>query len=186
MPLRRGFKAEANGFSRDLREEMSVKPHEKLCPWALAEHLEIPIFGISPLNNYIPDVIGYFRGDQGRKILSAVTLFRGMRRTIIHNDAHDPKRQAANIAHELAHALLLHPAKPPFDENGERHYSSELEEEANWLGPALLLSEEAALWIARNGWSIAEASQLYGVSEDLVRMRLNLCGAYKRIRGRAA
>lgn len=107
-----------------------------------------------------------------------------MKRFIVHNDAHDPKRQSANIAHELAHALLHHPPKPPFDENGERHYSLELEEEANWLGPALLISEEAALWIARNNWPLVDASALYGASEDLIRMRLNVCGAYRRTGGR--
>lgn len=184
MNLRRGFKSEANSYSRDLRAELQVQPHEKLCPWRLATHLEIPVFKISELNIDIPEAVAYFRTGPGRRLLSAATLFDGMKRFIVHNDAHDPKRQSANIAHELAHALLHHPPKPPFDENGERHYSLELEEEANWLGPALLISEEAALWIARNNWPLVDASALYGASEDLIRMRLNVCGAYRRTGGR--
>jgi Zn-dependent peptidase ImmA (M78 family) len=107
-------------------------------------------------------------------------------RFIIHNDSHDPKRQAANIAHELAHGLLLHPPKPAFDSNGSRHYNKELEDEANWLGPALLVSDEAALLIATRKTPISVASDQYKVSEDLVRMRLNVSGALIRVARRGA
>lgn len=187
MAVKRGFPTEANWYSRSLRAELRIKAHEKICPFALAKHLEIPVYAISSFISDIPSAVEFFRSDEGCRVLSAVTIFPQNRRVIIHNDAHDPKRQAANIAHELAHALLLHPPKPPFDENGARDYSPELEAEANLLGPALLISEEAALWIARNGWSLAKASQIYGASEELVRMRLNLCGAYRRVnRGWAA
>jgi Zn-dependent peptidase ImmA (M78 family) len=188
MAVKRGFSTEANWYSRSLRAEMRIKAHEKICPFALAKHLEIPVYAMSSFMGDIPSAVEFFSSDEGCRMLSAVTIFlQNNKRVIIHNDAHDPKRQAANIAHEIAHALLLHPPKPPFDENGARDYSPELEEEANLLGPALLISEEAALWIARNGWPLEKASQIYGASEELVRMRLNLCGAYRRVnRGRAA
>ena len=55
-----------------------------------------------------------------------------------------------------------------------------IEEEANWLGPALLVSEEAANHVARMGLPLAKASDVYGVSEDLMRMRLNVTGALIR------
>lgn len=184
MDFRRGFKSEANSFSREFRAELSLDAHDPLCPWDLAKHLEIPVFSISSLKTEIPNAVKYFYSGEGRRLLSAVTLFRGMKRVIIHNDAHDLKRQAANIAHELAHAILLHPPKPPFDENGERQYSRELEDEANWFGPALLVSEEAALWIAKSGTSISSASNIYKASEEVIRMRLNVCGAFRRIIGR--
>jgi Zn-dependent peptidase ImmA (M78 family) len=100
-------------------------------------------------------------------------------RWIIYNDGHARKRQAADIAHELAHGLLLHPPKPPFDGNGSRHYDVE-EEEANWLGPALLISDEAALWIAEEGISLLDASNHYTASMQVVRMRLNVCDSYPR------
>jgi Zn-dependent peptidase ImmA (M78 family) len=107
---------------------------------------------------------------------------------IIHNDAHDRKRQAANIAHELAHALLIHPLQPLLNAQGERDQSESLkliEEEASWLGPALLISEEAALNIARRGISIRDASERYGASEDVIRMRLNVTAAHKRTKSAA-
>src|SRR3954454_15807070 len=102
----------------------------------------------------------------------------------IHNDLGflngRVKRQAANISHELAHGLLLHPPKPPFDDQGSRHFDQVIEEEENWLGPALLVSEEAANHVARMSLPLGKASDVYGVSEDLMRMRLNVTGALIR------
>lgn len=101
----------------------------------------------------------------------------------MHNDAHHPYRQAANIAHELSHAVLHHPPTPPFNDDGERNYDPEikqLEKEANWLGPALLVSEEAALHIARKKISTPRASVLYRASEQLINMRINVTGARRR------
>jgi hypothetical protein len=43
-----------------------------------------------------------------------------------------------------------------FDSSGTRNYKT-MEEEANWLGPALLVSEEAAMHIAALGLTISKA-----------------------------
>ncbi len=53
--------------------------------------------------------------------------------------------------------------------------------ETNWLGPALLVSEEAAIHIAVQGMEINLASDRYGASPQLVRMRLNVTGATIRV-----
>jgi hypothetical protein len=70
---------------------------------------------------------------------------------------------------------------PPFNEKVERTYNKELEEEASWLGPALLISEEAAVKIVKSGVPIAIAAKRYKVSEKLLRMRINVTGARRRI-----
>jgi hypothetical protein len=54
------------------------------------------------------------------------------------------------------------------------------EEEAHWLGPTLLVPGPAAHAIARKRVSIEMAAAQYGVSEELMRMRLNMSGAFKR------
>ncbi|NEU97021.1 ImmA/IrrE family metallo-endopeptidase [Bradyrhizobium uaiense] len=59
--------------------------------------------------------------------------------------------QAADISYELAHGLLLHPPMRILDPSGTRKYDKAMEEEANWLGPALLVSDEAAMHIAALG-----------------------------------
>ena len=115
MALRRGFKSEANWYASSLRKELDIASHLPLCPWHLARHLGFPVF---PLNDYrtaAPEAVAYLRTLNGQKDFSAVTLAAGQERFIVHNDAHERKRQAADISHELAHGLLLHPPMKIFD-----------------------------------------------------------------------
>ncbi|WP_051038192.1 ImmA/IrrE family metallo-endopeptidase [Thalassoporum mexicanum] len=152
MALRRGFKTEANEYAREYREELGLPAHSHLCPWELAELLDIPIISISELdsehNNYDLEKHVNYLTNIDYKCFSAVTVFDGYRRIIVHNDSHSPKRQSSNVAHELAHGILQHPPTVPFSECGCRNLNKEIEDEANWLGPALLISEEAALHTA--------------------------------------
>ena len=103
-------------------------------------------------------------------------------KAIIYNDAQSSGRTAADIVHELAHLLLLHPPHRLSDATGRRHFDAELEAEANWLGPAILVSEEAALAIVNGGLRLSDAATAYGVSQELMQMRLNVTGAWKRAR----
>lgn len=186
MSLRRGFKAEANWYAREMRKELGLAPHSPLCPWKLANHLGFPIVSLSAYQLAAPEAVTYLHSESGQEEFSAITLFFGSSRLIVHNDAHSLKRQAANIAHELAHGLLLHPPKATFDANGSRHYDKDREDEANWLGPALLISDEAAMRIALRRMAVETASDMYGVSAPLVQMRLNVTGALIRLARRGA
>lgn len=181
MSLRRGFKKEANDYARDFRTELRARAHDPLCPWQLAAHLEIPVVSLSELQNEVPTHYIHYLKERDRKCFSAVTVFCGRCRMIAHNDAHTRHRQASNISHELSHAILLHPPTEPFSEHGCRNFNKEIEEEANWLGPALLISDEAALHIVKNEMSIDEASKFYNVSREVISMRINVTGARKRI-----
>lgn len=182
MTLRRGFKSEANWLARDVRDDFGIAPHLPLCPWKLAERLGFPVIPMGEFAKSEPDAVAYLQSTAGQKDFSAITLFQQTKRLIIHNYSHGVKRQAANIAHELAHGILMHPPKPAFDPEGARYYEAIIEAEANWLGPALLVSEEAALHIARLRLSRQKASDMYGASEELVRMRLNVTAAVSRAR----
>jgi Zn-dependent peptidase ImmA (M78 family) len=179
MTLRRGFKSEANEYAREYREELELPHWNPLCPWALAKHLGIPVLRLSFLKSGARAEVEYLMRN-GRDYFSAVTVFSGFRRAILHNDGNAKTRQAADIAHEIAHAVLGHPPESLFDETGKRKINARVEAEAKWLGPALLVSEEAALLIARSGRSVAEAAEEYGVSEALMQMRLNVTGARRR------
>jgi hypothetical protein len=177
MALRRGFKSEANWYSREMRKELGILPHGKMCPWKLAEHLECKLITLTSLFSTAPSAVAYFLNGASNQF-SAAALEGGI---IVHNDSHSHKRQASNIAHEIAHKLLIHRPLPLADLNCQRIFDPVCEEEANWLGPALLISEEAALHIANQGISITQASDLYGATEEVVRMRLNVSGTFKRI-----
>ena len=179
MKFRRGFKTEANDVARQIREELGLHSTDPLDPRRLAEHLDIPIMPLSAMME-IPDVVRYFtRRNTGE--FSAMTMFEGTERLIIYNDAHSSGRQASALAHELAHALLFHQPKPALDSSGCRDWDEEVEREADWLGAALLVSEEAAIEIAEKGLTLAAAARLYGCSHQIIRMRLNVTGAYARV-----
>jgi hypothetical protein len=175
--LRRGFKTEANAHATALRRELRLDVHAPLCPWRLAVFLDVPIVPLTALEPYEPAGVRYLTG-KGRDFFSAVTIFigrHGRKRVVFHNDGHAKTRQAANLAHELAHAILCHPPTPPFTPDPIA------EAEAHWLGPTLLVPEAAALHIVEQSMSNDSAARLYGVSESLLDMRLNVTGARTRI-----
>lgn len=181
MPMteyRRGFKTEADEYARDYRLELELRPESPLSPWRLAEHLEIPVIPLSRLQERDPDAVKHLLGG-GRRAFSAATVPNGTRRAIIHNDAHARVRQASNIAHELAHIILGHPLSPPLSEFGCRKFNSKLEAEAGWLGPALLVSREAAFQIVFRGMSLESAARIYGVSSRVMSLRLDGSGVRK-------
>ena len=87
----------------------------------------------------------------------------------------------SNVTHELSYGLLLHPATPAVDNHGCRHWNQDIEDETNWLSGALLVPEAAAIAIARGPATLADAASHYGVSQAMIRWRLNSTGATKRV-----
>jgi Zn-dependent peptidase ImmA (M78 family) len=115
------------------------------------------------------------------EVFSAVTVFERNRRRIVHNDGHNPARQNSNLAHELAHGLLLHPPTPALDDKGCRQWNQDIEDEASWLGGILLVTEAAAIAVAKGQWTREEAMERFGVSRQMLQFRLNATGAIKRV-----
>lgn len=106
---------------------------------------------------------------------------------IVHNDAHHPDRQRSNICHELGHCFLGHRFTPPLTESGERIRDGGIEAEANFFAGSLLIPNEAAIHIMRQGL-VPVARQIYGVSQPMLVYRLRMSGAQKiheRISGRS-
>jgi Zn-dependent peptidase ImmA (M78 family) len=175
-----GFQERGQRHRPGIRAELGLKDFDRLDPRTLAEHLLVHITPLSDYGQDAPQAVLYFtETDQGA--FSACTVFKGARRTIVYNDAHKPGRQASNLAHELAHALLLHPPTPALDDRGCRLWNQDIEDEATWLAGALLLTEDAALWIARNGISVPAAADRFGISDQMVNYRLNMTGARTRV-----
>lgn len=179
MAFRRRFKREANDIVVEVRHELGLSLCDALDPYVLAEWLEIPIIALSDFVDEAPAVAHLLRIETG--VFSAVTVFCGSKRTIVHNDAHARVRQTSNLGHELSHALLLHPPTPALDNKGCRHWNQGIEDEANWLCGALLVPEAAAILIAKGQWAThAEAACHFGVSLQMIRYRLNATGALIR------
>jgi Zn-dependent peptidase ImmA (M78 family) len=182
VAFKRGFKTWANKIAGDVRAELALGPFERLDPRTLAEFLLIPVYDLSDLQAEAPAVAHLLTIETS--VFSAVTVFEGSRRAIVHNDGHAPVRQNSNLSHELSHGLLAHPPTPAMDDTGCRIWNQDVEDEAGWLAGCLLVSEPAALAIAKGRWSWAEAALRFGVSQQMVQFRLNATGANSRV-GRA-
>lgn len=180
MGFRRGFKSEAEALATELRAELGLCPLDRLDPWRLAAHLEIPIMKLSELSRDAAHGVYYFSSVEPESF-SAITVFDGSRRMIVHNDAHAPSRQANDVTHELAHGVLLHHPTPALDRRGCRNWNQDREDEADFLAGALLITQAAALRIAQKGIALEIAADAYGVSRRMVQYRLNVTGAYKRV-----
>ena len=178
--LRRGFKSEANDLAREVRTELGLLPADPLDPFGLAVCLDILVFPITLLTSSAPEAVAYLTV-QNPSVFSAVTVFDGMQKTIWHNDVHAFVRQRANVAHEIAHALLMHMPTVTRDPLRARPWDAAAEEEAQWLGPALLVSEEAAIFTVRSGMDLVSSAAYYQVSTDLMSFRLGVTGAMRRV-----
>jgi Zn-dependent peptidase ImmA (M78 family) len=177
--MRRGFKTEALELAAEIRAELDLTPFEPLDPWALAAHLDIPVWALSSYREDIPQAATHLLIDD-TAAFSAMLACDGLRRVIIYNDGHAVTRQRADICHELAHALLLHRPHPAFRGEPPR-FDDEQEEEARWLGGVLQVSDEFCLLCCRESLTSAEAALRIGVSQQLMQWRLNMSGAHRRV-----
>ena len=67
----------------------------------------------------------------------------------------------------------------PIKENGERAYDRNAEEEARWLGGALLLPRKATIFMILNEYSRSQVEDEYQVSWDLFRYRVGVTDAVR-------
>lgn len=184
MAFRRGFKTEAHALALELRAELNLLALDRLDPRILAAHLDIPIWSLSEFVADHPLIAPLLSTELSA--FSAVTVFDGQRRTIVHNDGHPKSRQNNSLTHELSHGLLHHPATPALDDTGCRNWNQDIEDEATWLAGELLVTNDAAMAVARGQWTISEAAAELAVSTELVRFRVNMSGARKIVQRAAA
>ncbi len=180
--MKRGFKTHAERIATEIRDELDLSDDARLEPLELAEHLAIPVLGLGELSRVAPkdSFSQYFVvADPGS--FSAVTIFRGYKRLIVHNESHHPNRQASNLSHEVSHSLLEHKPTPVVSADGQRYWDPEVEEEASWLGAALLVPRSGALSMAKSDCTVAEIAAHYGVSESLARWRITQSGVAQQV-----
>jgi len=179
---RKGFTSEAEEIAEEIRLELGIGIFGRLDPWRLAALLEIPVVPMSqlgvlcaqlPINVVAAVVAAVTELGKDTAGFSAVTVFVGLQRIIVHNDTHSPERQASDLGHEIAHSLLLHPQTPALTGSGLRDFKSDIENEAAYLGAALLIPGKAARGAMTRRKTIEEVAAEYGVSIELARWRIN-------------
>lgn len=181
--MRRGFKADSERRSVSAREALGLAPISKLCPWKYADHLSVLVFEASELN---------LEPEHADQLLirdpdswSGMTLFEEGVHVVVLNSSHPHTRRTATLMHELAHIILEHvPAEVSVSPSGLvllSDYSAEQEEEADWLGAALLLPEAALIQYRSRGMSVEAIAEIYGVSSQLCSWRCRMTGVEKRL-----
>jgi Zn-dependent peptidase ImmA (M78 family) len=187
--LERGFKSWAEKFAEGLRRELGIEIHSPIDLNRLAS-----FFGSRLLTPQ--DIPGM--SDQHLKQLldvdhsgwSAVTVCVEQHSVVIHNPRHSKGRQASNIAHEIAHLILEHePTRLVMSQDGAlvmRSFNEKQEEEANWLAWCLLLPRQAIVDALARRVSVEDIAAQFGVSEPLVKFRVQKTGAQVQMRRRRA
>jgi|SRR6185437_7403381 len=170
--LRRGFRKEAEEYAAEFRIELETLADGPLCPFRLADHLEIPVLSLSALDAY-----SEYAAELSE--FSAMTIPEGTKRTIFHNQAHHPHRRNSNVMHEIAHIVLGHPPHLPLTKDGCRNFDDVLENEAKELAFALLIPKVAALKIIETKMTLEQASSYYGVSRSLLNYRIRITDAVR-------
>ena len=175
--MQRGFKAYAEKLAVQVRIEMGIPAHGKLCAFRLTEHLGIPTVGFSRL------AVGAKSAGVTDKQLTALEnevhgmcIPLGTGHAILYNDRNQATRQQSDIAHEASHILLRHPLADIVS-GAVSQRSKELEEEAAHLGGVLLLPMPATLHILQQRMPIGVAAAEYGISTEMVTYRCNVSGA---------
>jgi hypothetical protein len=188
MPtFERGFKAWAERTASAVRRDLGLSATQPLDPRRLAEYLDIRLLS--------PDDLPGLPADVRTQLLetdpwgwSAATLVLATTTLVVYNPRKSQGRQASDIIHELAHVMLGHePAQVVFSEDGQmatRTFDQKQEDEANWLGWALLLPRDALMAARRARMATAQIAETYGVTERLVGFRLQMTGVEAQMRRR--
>jgi hypothetical protein len=179
--LPRGFKSWCEEVARQVRRELDVGPTDPLDPKQLAESLGVKIRTPADVPGLSADVarrLSTIHSD----CWSAITVTEGDHVVVILNPAHRGGRVASNLAHELSHVLLGHePGRLFMTPNAVlRTHDKDQELEASWLSGALLLPRDALFETMVKKLPAAEVCSRYGVSNDLLRFRLNATGVVRQ------
>ena len=181
VEFHRGFKTRANNIALGLRKQAGLEKTAPLDPRDVFERLSIQIVPLSEFRNICSSAAQALLSHSGGFSALLLPLGQG-KRIVIHNDSHSPRRQVSNLAHELAHVLLAHPAERVCMGDLGRRADSLVEDEAAFLGGCILVPNEAAYRIAFSGVDSQTAADGYGVSEEMMTYRLRMSGAFKRAR----
>lgn len=177
--LPRGFKAEFERSSDEVRKELRITLSDRLDPFVFAEFLGVPVQSLSKAEAFglSPSAIVVLA--QERSGFSALTVGDGQRRAILYNDFHHPNRIASDIVHELSHIYLRHPLHSAFGIGGGRNWIDGIEEEAVWHSGALLVPRDGAYILLKRGYTLRQAAMHMGVSVQLFSWRAQITGVTK-------
>lgn len=177
--MRRGFKAEAERLSDEIRDDLGLKKTDPLPLDRAAASLGAELRSAADLvdTSRLVEIDTLQPG-----AFSACTFNIGDRHVIVWNPLASPGRRTSDIAHELSHLLLKHAVK-------DVHTIGELtffgcdpdeEQEANWLAGCLLLPRQLLVETLRAGATAADLADRYEVSLQMANYRIRATGVMRQ------
>jgi len=180
--VRRGFKAQAERLALNIRTDMGLGPAEPVRAVTIAEHLGIEV---RPADQLIARARLQELQDLQYNAFSGATFRLPSGRTVVvYNPLNEACRTNSDIAHEISHIILEHPARTVERVGGLNFFTCDAEEEqeANWLAGCLLLPRPLLVKEARTGASAEDLAKRHEVSEQMASWRLNASGVLLQIR----
>lgn len=179
----RGFKARCENLAIQFRQHLKLSEIEPLPAVDLAAYLGVWIWELDGLPHLTGEAKRHLKSAEGDE-WSAVAVRAANQDIIVLNPRHKPPRQSNDLMHELAHIILNHqPAQVLVSEAAEigfRTFDKRQEAEADWLGACLLLPRPAVAHCHSQAMSVGTAAELFLVSSELYKFRLQMTGVQKQ------
>ena len=186
--FRRGFKTWCESTALQYRTALRLDAAEPLPARQLAAHIGVRVVGIEQVPGLSPKALSQLTKGDPESWSGLLVAHRGINLVVI-NTAHSTGRQSSSLMHECSHVILNHKPAQVLQSPGGiliSSYDRQQEDEADWLGGTLLLPRVALLKIAQEGPDYPEHTRAYGVSDDMLRMRLDRTGVSIQMRRRAS
>src|SRR5262249_12343856 len=179
---RRGFKAQAERQALAIRNEMGLGPAEPVHAQQIAAHRGIEVRAADEL--IARSRLEELQGLQGNAFSGATFRLPSGRVVVVYNPLNDPARTNSDVAHEVAHIILEHPARTVERVGGANFFTCDAEEEqeANWMAGCLLLPRPLLVKEMRAGGGAADIATRHKVSEQMATWRLNASGVLLQVR----
>jgi Zn-dependent peptidase ImmA (M78 family) len=183
--FRRGFKSWCETTSAQFRTVLGLSAADVLPAKQLADHIGVIVVDVREVPGLSAKSLRQLT-EKDRESWSAMLVRHANHRVVVMNTSHSTGRQSSSLMHECAHVILNHEPEEAGHVAGGilmvSGYRPQQEAEADWLAGTLLLPRVALLSIVQLGMSRQDAANLYGVSDDMLRMRLDLTGVNIQMR----
>jgi Zn-dependent peptidase ImmA (M78 family) len=177
--MRRGFKAEAERLSEQVRTELGRRPSDPVDALDLAAHVGATVRRADELTS--TEKLQTLEEIQPGAF-SACTFTIGDKHVIVYNPLASAGRTQSDLAHEVSHIMLKHEMKSMETIGGLTFFTCDAEEEqeANWLAGCLLLPRRLLYMAARKGMTGTDIATTYNVSETMANFRLRTTGVLRQ------
>ena len=160
------------------KRSLGIDAGVALDPWAAATNVEVDVRG--------EEFFAELPQDEQRQVLeigghswSAGTIIGAGEAIVFLNPTHDPHRQKATLAEELAHIVMGHPPSRIDPTTGFRTYDGDVESQAYGVGGAMILPYGQLFRLVKQRVAARTIAERYEVSERFANYRINRAGLRK-------